>query len=171
MLELTCAACQKSVPMRDAYSAAGQTLCGPCVQRFIAERGGKKPARGEIVQQIDPTICAHCGADGGSTEWPKIADLPACSKCEGVFRNWPYPRWLKIAFAVFLCMAVAAFIYNLRFFLAYVDLLKGQRAVDAGNVELGMSYFTLAADRLPEVKELSAVPNLYRASVDAGRRI
>lgn len=163
MRQVNCAACDAAVPMGEAFSVADHTLCRPCVDKLVAERGKANIKRGEITRLVDPTVCAHCAADGGATEWPKVANLPACSKCENFFRNRPYPTWFKISFAVFMCIAAAAFIYNMRYFLAYVDLVRGNHAMERGKFEEGVERLSTAAERVPEIPELATIPNLFHA--------
>jgi hypothetical protein len=163
MRQVACAACEANVPMSEAFSIAERSLCQKCAEQFITERGKGGVKRGEITRQVDPTICAHCSADAGQEAWPTVANLPACTKCESFFRNRPYPTWLKASFAVFMCVAVAAFVYNMRFFLAYVDIVRGNHAMEDGKVEQAIAYRASAADRLPEIPELATIPNLFKA--------
>jgi hypothetical protein len=163
MRQVTCAACRAQVPMNEAFSIADRSLCRKCAEQFVSEQRANKQVVGTIARQVDPTICVHCSADSGDDEWAKVAELPACTKCENFFRNRPYPRWLKISFAVFLCIAAAAFVYNLRFFLAYVDMIKGDHAMKERKFEQTVDHFASAADRLPEMPELAVIPNMYRA--------
>jgi hypothetical protein len=164
MRQVICAACQANVPMSEAFSVADRSFCQKCAEQFITERGKGGVKRGEITRLVDPTICVHCAADAGQEEWPTVANLPACTKCENFFRNRPYPTWLKISFAVFMCVAVAAFVYNLRFFLAYVDIVRGNHAMEHGQIEQGVAHLASAAGRLPEIPELATIPNLFEAA-------
>jgi len=163
MRKVACAACQTDVPMAEGISVAERTFCLPCAERFVEEQRANKQATGKITRLVDPTVCVHCSADAGKEEWPTVAGLPACTACENRFRNRPYPTWLKISFVVFMCVAAAAFVYNLRFFLAYMDIVKGNHAMEARNVERAIFYFGSASDRLPEMPELAVLPNIYKA--------
>jgi hypothetical protein len=104
---------------------------------------------------VDPTVCAQCAKDCGDEELPRIANLPVCEKCDDYFRNRPYPTWLKVSFAVFLALAIAAFVYNLRYFLGYVDIVRAGHAMDRGQTEQALKYYATASDRLPEIPELA----------------
>jgi hypothetical protein len=64
---------------------------------------------------------------------------------------------------VFLCVAVAAFVYNMRFFLAYVDLVRGNNALEHQKFEEGVALLASASHRVPEVPELATIPNLFEA--------
>jgi hypothetical protein len=148
--------------MNEAFSLAERTLCRTCLEEFLSGSEQGQSTDG-IAQLVDPTICVHCAADAGNEEWPTLATLPACTTCSSFFRNRPYPRWLKLSSAIFLCVAVGAFIYNLRFFMAYVDLLAANRAMEAGQVEQALPRWESAAARLPEMPELTVIPNLLNA--------
>jgi hypothetical protein len=163
MRSASCAACEKSVPMGEAFFVAERTLCAECANKFLEERGNTKVKPGEITRLVDPTVCAQCAKDGGSEELPRIANLPVCETCDELFRNRPFPTWLKVSFAVFLCVAVGAFVYNMRFFLAYVDLVRGNRALENQQVDKGVTLLAAAAERVPEIPELATIPNLFKA--------
>jgi len=162
MREVSCAACQAKAPMNEAFSLADRHFCQPCLEKFLAEPDADTKA-GEIVRLLDPTVCANCGADEGDREWPELAGMPTCTSCETFFRNRPYPKWLKIAFVVFLVVAVGAFIYNLRFFLGYVAILRAQDAMDAGDLKGAAHWHASAARRLPEIPELTAISDFFHA--------
>lgn len=163
MRQVTCAACQAPVPMNEAFSVADRSLCQNCLEKFLAESDKPSGKLGEITRLIDPTICVHCAADGGETEWGHVAGMPACTTCESFFRNRPYPTWLKLSLVGFLLVAVAAFIYNLRFFMAHIDIIHGQHAMQERRLDEAVEYYASAAKRLPEIPELAVLPNLFHA--------
>jgi tetratricopeptide (TPR) repeat protein len=163
MRSASCAACEKSVPMREAFSVAERTLCLECANKFFKERGQTKVKPGEVTRLVDPTVCAQCAKDCGDEELPRIANLPVCKECDHLFRHRPFPTWLKVSFAAFLSVAVAAFVYNLRFFLAYVDIVHANHELKGGKVEQGVAHYAAAAERIPEIPELAVFPNLFRA--------
>ncbi len=166
MRQISCAACQANVPMSEAFSIAERSLCMTCADQFVKERGKGGMKRGEISRLVDPTICVHCSADGGQEEWPTVANLPACTKCENFIRNRPYPGWLKISFVVFMCVAVAAFVYNMRFFLAYVEIVQANHALKEGRIQDVIKHYAAAGDRMPEVPELAIYKAQQLASED-----
>ena len=116
-----------------------------------------------ISRMVDSTICVHCAADGGAAEWSLLAGLPTCDKCTDFFRHRPFPKWLKVSAAVFLLVAVVAFVHNWRFFIAYVEYLRGLRALEQEHVEAGIDLLDSAAKRLPEIPDLAVLPNLLNA--------
>lgn len=148
--------------MSQAFAVADRTLCTGCANKFSAEN---RLGPGQIGQMSDPTVCRYCGADAGEEEWPHVAQLPACTSCEAGFRNRPYPDWLKLSFTIFLAVAVAAFAYNLRFFRAYVEIIRGNHSMEDGKIEQAIANYSLAAEWLPEIPELATVPNLYKSQL------
>jgi len=162
MQETSCVACQAQVPKSQAFTAAGQTFCADCLEKMLAGQG-KNAATDGISRMVDPTVCVHCAADNGAAEWSQLAGLPTCDKCTDFFRNRPFPNWLKISAAVFLLVAVVAFVHNWRFFSAYVEYLRGLRALEQEHVEAGIDLLDSAAKRVPEVPDLAVLPNLLNA--------
>lgn len=149
--------------MNEAFTAAKQTFCKSCLEQFLAEHRDLTRKPGAIARLRDPSMCAECGADGGDAELGTIAGLPVCATCDNRFRNRPFPTWLKASLAVLMCVAVAAFVYNLRFFLAYVELIRGGRAVEKGDVVQAAAMYESAAGRVPEIKELAVMSSLFKA--------
>jgi tetratricopeptide (TPR) repeat protein len=141
--------------MGDAFSVAARTLCRECADQFFKERGQTRVQPGEVTRLVDPTVCAQCAKDCGEQELPRIANLPVCENCDHLLRHRPFPTWLKASFTVFLCVAVAAFVYNMRYFLAYVDIVRANHAMDSGRFEQGVRFFSAAADRVPDLPELA----------------
>ena len=148
--------------MSQAFTAAGRTLCAACLEQMLAGQGKSATVEG-ISRLVDPTVCAHCAADNGAAEWSQLAGLPTCDKCTNFFRNRPFPNWLKISAAVFLLVAVVAFVHNWRFFIGYVEYLRGVRALQEERVDEGIALLDSAAKRIPEVPDLAVLPNLLNA--------
>lgn len=149
--------------MNEAFSVAERPFCGPCLKQLLSEPNHGNVSADGIHRMVDPTVCANCQADNGQQEWATVAGLPACATCTDFFRNRPFPNWLKVSFVVFLGVAVAAFVYNWRFFKGYVELIQGNHALNAGHIEEGMTLLRSSADRLPEIPELAVLPNLFDA--------
>jgi tetratricopeptide (TPR) repeat protein len=129
---------------------------------MLATQGEKATTDG-ISRIVDPTVCVHCAADNGALEWSHLAGLPTCDKCTDFFRHRPFPNWLKISAALFLLVAFVAFVHNWRFFIAYVEYLRGLRALEQEHVEAGIDLLDSAAKRVPEVPDLAVLPNLLIA--------
>ena len=114
-------------------------------------------------------VCFRCGTDYGSVALPRIAGLPACDACARILRNRPFPDWIKISFGALLLLAVLAFIYNQRFFLAHLEMRRGFRELKSGNVERAVALFDAASDRVPDEPELRALARYFRALMLAGQ--
>ena len=162
MQQVGCAACQSQVPKRQAFDAAGRTLCAGCLQKMLDSQGKNASVDG-ITRLVDPTVCVHCSADGGTAEWPQLMGLPTCDACNHLFHHRPFPNWLKISAAVFVCVAAVAFVHNWRFFSAYVNYLRGLHKLEQQHVEEGIALLDSAARRVPEVPDLAVLPNLLIA--------
>jgi tetratricopeptide (TPR) repeat protein len=149
--------------MRGSFAIGGQTMCRSCTEQFVASRSGGTVPAGSITRLVDATVCAKCEADNGSLEFGRVAGAPLCDTCTAFFRNRPFPTWLKWSFVGFVCVALAAQAYNWRYFMAYVELLRGNRALAKGNVDEATDLLDSAAKRVPDIPELAVTPNVLRA--------
>ena len=138
-------------------------MCRGCAEQFVASRPGGTIPAGSITRLVDATVCAKCDADNGSLEFGRVAGAPLCDTCTAFFRNRPFPTWLKWSFVGFVCVALAAQAYNWRYFMAYVELLRGNRALTNGNVDAATELLDSAAKRVPDVPELAVMPNVLKA--------
>ena len=107
--------------------------------------------------------CFRCGTNYGSVALPRIAGLPVCDGCARFLRNRPFPGWIKGAFAALILLAVLAFLYNQRFFLAHIEMLRGLHELKSGNLERTVALFNAAAQRVPEEPELRAIARYFQA--------
>ena len=163
MKQVTCEQCQQSRPMNEMFLVLGRSLCDKCTHAELAQRGKQKVPEGSVARQIDPTICYGCGRDNGSSPLPALAGgTPVCRDCEQKFRNPSYPGWIKAAFAVLLILAVASCINNWRFFAAYVEIQRGVRSAQAGDLRSAVRFLDSANRRVPESKEVAGLTSLYR---------
>jgi hypothetical protein len=149
--------------MNGAFSIVGSTLCQPCAEKFVSTRPVGSISKGDVQRLSDPTICVNCNLDQGTVELQTIVGAPMCDKCIAYFRNRPFPTWLKCSFAGFVCLAAIAFAYNWRFFMAYVEMIRGNHAMEKGRILEGVALLDSAAQRVPEVPELAVLPNLVKA--------
>src|ERR1700704_4838625 len=110
MREGTCCQCGLTTSIRSFYSLNGKTYCEPCVWK--AAREAKEAGQpSEYVAFNDHSICGRCGAYSGDTaDHPVIGRLPLCATCAPQVVNWPYPVWLKGAFALLLVLLVVALV-------------------------------------------------------------
>lgn len=162
MRHAECYVCQAATPLNHSFLVGEQHFCQPCLEQQLSELDEEQTPP-EIVRCFDPTVCVQCEADNGDEPLETIAELPVCAQCEAFFRNRPFPAWLKIASVVFLCVTVAAFVYNWRFFMAYVETLRGSRALAENRMEEGTALFISAGERVPEVPELRFYSEFFKA--------
>ena len=109
--------------------------------------------------------CFRCETDYGSVVLPQIAGLPVCDACARFLRNRPFPAWIKGSFAALILLAVLAFLYNQRFFVAHVEMLRGVRELQNENLERAVSLFNAAAEQVPEEPEIGAVARYFNAAL------
>lgn len=79
---------------------------------------------------VDPTICAHCQADYGQTELPRVADLGFCEACRQIVYNRPFPGWLKLSFAGLLVLLAGALVRGAPYIRAARDLYRAEGLAD-----------------------------------------
>jgi tetratricopeptide (TPR) repeat protein len=161
--EIDCAACQAKVPRGESCSLGGQLFCSNCIKQFVFNRPSDAPSLGKIDRLVDPTICTQCKTDHGTIELQKVAGAPMCDICSSIYRNRPFPHWLNFFFAVFVCLSGLAFAYNWPYFMAYVELLRGNRALVKGDLDEAIALFDSAALRVPSIPELAVFPGVFRA--------
>lgn len=107
--------------------------------------------------------CFRCGTAYGSVALPRIAGLPVCDACARSLRNRQFPGWIKGAFAALILLAVLAFLYNQRFFIAHIGMLRGLHELKNGNLEGTVALFNAAAQRVPDEPELRALARYFQA--------
>lgn len=162
MKQIVCGQCRQVIPMNDALDVQGRQLCQPCAEADLSQRGQQEISEGDVFRHVDPTVCAQCGADNGLNDWPTIAKMPVCDPCEALFRNRPYPVWLKLGFLALLGLAIFCFTSNWRFMAAYREMKQMVRALQASRFDEAAALSESAARHVPEVPELAATANLYR---------
>ena len=121
--------------------------------------GLKKVPAGTVVRNVDPTLCARCGADWGTAELARVGTAPLCNACTAYVRNFPFPRWVKVSFAVLMVVVVADAIVNSRYVFALREIKQGGRLAKQGKVDEAAVQLQAAArhvDGVPEV-QLAAV--------------
>lgn len=162
MKQVICAQCRGKTPRNDAFSVFERELCEPCADAEVAKYQGKQLPDGAVTRLVDPTICAQCAADNGDNDLPTIAQVPFCESCEQLFRNRPYPVWLKLSFTALVLLAAFSFVWNWRFLAGYRETQQMERALRASNWEAAAALSEAAAQHVPEVPELADMANFNR---------
>ncbi len=163
MRRVTCEACRNSVPMNESVRLFGRLLCQACAEAKIHEYPQSDLTEQTVQPQTDPTVCANCGADGGSTELPTMLDLPVCEACHRLFLRRPFPAWVKATAAAVLVLLGVSMARNWRFFQAYRDMRRASAAWKAGEAKSAAALMSSAAARVPESPELAATAKYIRA--------
>jgi len=157
--EVTCSRCGRSVPMNDSTIHEEQTYCAACA--------GELKEQPEVSwvgtrQGVDPTICAWCGRDNGSSPLPSDGVAPACSDCHGRHLRYPLPLWVQLFLVVALAAAAGGMVANARFFRAWTGIRQANREMGLGLFERGATLIAAAAAQVPESQDLEALSQLYR---------
>jgi hypothetical protein len=100
--------------------------------------------------------------DNGDTDLEKLAGLPVCPQCEALYRNRPFPAWVKAALVGMVILVVSALAWNSRFIRAYYDLRCFGSTMAAGDFERGAAHYISASKRVPENADLQTYANYYR---------
>lgn len=149
--------------MNDTFKVSDRVLCASC--RYEAMEGqGNVPAEA-AQQQLDPTICINCGRDNEDTELGTVAGLPTCSACEALFRNRPFPGWIKTSLALVVGLVVLSLIWNMRFIRAYKEMQGSLKCFVQGDVEAAAALMNSASRRVPESAELGALATFSQGLV------
>jgi len=152
MLKVKCTECGRALPMKDTSKTDGRILCVGCYEKLTSTQG---IAISEFIYQVDPTVCARCGLDNGSSPLPTLASQPMCQQCTDYLRNRPFPSWIKLSFAGLIIFVALAAAWNMRFFLAWRDSKAAGALIrqDAGQAAERMRS---ALKRVPESRDLQA---------------
>jgi len=131
------------------FSVAGKQLCEPCAKSVVTAPGAKF-TRESFYKLTDPTVCAKCGQDFGDIELATVAKLPVCESCEQALRYRPFPTWVKMSFVGVCLLAVVSFVYNWRFFAAYVEVRRASTALHRGDISEAVRLSSAATAHVPD---------------------
>ena len=159
MRNARCDKCAGEFQTNETLKVRESILCRTCAESIFAE---EKIPVDQVQRQADPTVCIECGLDNGDTELGKLAGLPVCPQCEALFRNRPFPTWVKAALAGMVVLVAFALVWNSRFIRAYCELRVCGSAMAAGDFERGAAYYISASKRVPENADLQTYADYYR---------
>lgn len=159
MREVTCRQCGRSVPMNDSVEREGSTYCATC-----AEEQKSRPDVSWIGARpgVDPTICAWCRRDNGSTPLPNDGVAPVCDACNERHLHHPFPGWIFLFLVLAFGLAAGAMVVNARFYGAWIGFRAAQRDFGAGRFEQAASRIVAAAARVPESTDLAEASTLFQ---------
>jgi tetratricopeptide (TPR) repeat protein len=155
----TCSICNTEKPVNEIFLIGDKLHCDKCIldnkERYEGISG---------VRLIDKTICANCSYDNGRNDLPLLSDLPLCQKCADLFLNKKFPLWVKLFALTILVAVIFGFIYNLKFFNAFISIKEANKNYGSGNYEDAYRYMEKASGMLPEDKSVGAIFSLYKGS-------
>ena len=170
MREQTCEQCGQKHGLNELISVFGSVLCRSCGDQKLNASDKDQINEKTVFPLSDPTVCARCGTDGGSQEFPLFLDMPICQTCKDTMVNYRYPAWVKAFFAGILIIVVFSLVWNFRFFQARVLMEQAIKAGFAqGNVEAGSNKMQKASNLVPESHELRVLSH-YLEGVRAIRK-
>ncbi len=153
----TCEACGVRHPLAETIAVQDKTLCQACAEEFARQRGGSD----DLARQVDPTICANCGADNGEQPHELLVGLPACGTCIAYYRNRPFPGWVRVGFAALLALVIVSLVWNWRFFQAYFEVKAAFATVEKGDFSGAARNASAAAAHVPEVPDLQEFASFF----------
>ena len=163
MRKTPCAACAADVALGETFRVAGKTpLCEPCANAALQQLGLKTVPAGTVERNIDPTLCGRCGVDWGTAELGRVGSTPLCATCTAHVRNFPFPRWVKVSFAVLMVVVVADAIINARYVFALRALKQGSRLAQAGNVDGAADQLEAASRHVKGSREVHLAAVTFR---------
>jgi hypothetical protein len=140
--------------MGDSLLANGATLCQACCEKAGGQAAD--PASFKPVRQTDPTLCQRCGRDTPAT-LPTVAGFSLCPACEALVRDYPFPKWAKLAAVALAVLVGAAAVWNMRYVQAYREMRASLRALSAGDMALADQQAHRAFERVPESADLTGL--------------
>jgi hypothetical protein len=155
---ITCEKCEGSVPLGETLKVRGSAVCKACAESIFAAE--KIPAK-QVERQIDPTVCVGCGLDNGNAELTKLGQFPVCPACETLFKNRPFPGWVKAALVGMVVLVVSMMAWNWRFVRAYYELRCSMAAMNVGDLERGATHFMSVAKLVPENTDIQTYGRFY----------
>jgi len=158
MDNVRCEHCGRELPLNETLTIQDKHICKSCSDNYYSEQEGDQA---DAVQpQIDPNICFNCQKDNGSEPLPLLANLPICDQCAELYRNRPFPLWVKAFFAAVLALVIFSCIWNARFMRGYFAMNNAFEAFDVSEFEKAASLMQYASQDIPESADLQTL-NCY----------
>jgi len=162
MRKKVCEGCGGSFGLGAMVSVFGRSMCESCAERRL-EGIDQETITPETVYRLDdPTVCARCGADNGSTELGRVLEMPVCEECRERIERYPFPLWIKAACLGLAVVVAWTFAVNLRFFRARVLIEQATALVSVeGGVAEASAKMARAAELVPEAADLAMLSNYW----------
>ena len=166
MKNVACEKCGAAFPMNETLNVRGVLVCRACAEAIFKT---EKIQRNQVQKQIDPTICIGCGLDNGDDDLATLGQLPVCPACETLFKNRPFPGWVKAGLAAMVILVLSILVWNSRFIRAYYELRCFASEMAVGDLQSGAPHFISASRLVPENAELQAYGPFYEGLLLLGQ--
>ena len=153
MIRKTCDQCQKPFPMNDTLRVEERILCDSCCDTVLKNRDESAPEL-DFERLNDPTVCVQCKQDFDRAELPLLAGVPVCTSCETLFRNYPFPPWIKLSLCAVVVFVLVSLFWNLRFFHGYRAFNRSFAFLAQGDVAGAAALMSDAARYVPESDDI-----------------
>ena len=147
---MECRLCGKVKPVNETFTLLGQVFCRFCIKRELEARRGRIIEPGDVVQNVDATVCHWCRSDFGNQTLPGLGGFPTCGPCERSARNRTFPRWIKALFALLVGLAVTSLVRDSRFITAAFYSFQATRAYREGRFDDAAAKMLQAAAYVPD---------------------
>ncbi len=124
-----CDSCKRETPLGETFGIRGQSLCQPCADTMVRDPS-QELLEGEVTRLADPTVCAFCNADNGSTDWSPLAGVGVCPPCTDRMRRRPFPAWLRVAGVTLVALAGLSVVRGGQYWETEVALIHAERHMD-----------------------------------------
>ena len=152
MLKVSCDYCGTETPKADSFLFGEKTVCLPCTQKLV-EECGETLTPADIHRNTDESVCQWCHQELNDGSKDLAFGLPVCDTCNTRMRNFPYPRWIKVAFVILIVLGIASFAYNKRHVDGFLAARKVRQALKANDLETGLREAQKAHQAVPESLE------------------
>jgi len=114
-------------------------------------------------QPASGSVCAFCKNDFPGITLDKISAYPICDSCKVNLDKKVFPLWVKLFFAGVICIVIFSMFWNWRFYQGYMDIRKANSAFAERKVSDAAALMERASANVPEVKEIGALANYFKA--------
>jgi len=160
MRKIDCSICDnKEIALNDTIKIDGKVYCTNC---FDANFSDQKELDNKLVEKdLDSTICSFCSKDFGELELNKISAYPICESCEITVKNKTFPTWVKGFFIGIIAIVVVSFIWNWKYYRAYLSIKKSNEFYQNGDFSNASLLMRSASETLPEVEDIKIVSSYF----------
>ena len=149
----------KEIPWNDTIKIDGKNYCNNCFNTHFTDQNLLKNKL--VEKELDPTICSSCAKDFDELELKKISIYPICFDCETTLKNKTFPIWVKCFLVGILVLVIVSFIWNWKFYSAYMDIKKSNDFFAKANYAEASKYMNAASKKVPEVEDLVTISAFY----------